>query len=69
MTYKNKKKIKMQQTKIFSLPHLNHYNLSNHDLLEYFLNTWNLSEMLYSSINHDAMFYSSDSYRHPIIFY
>lgn len=60
----------MKNTQIFSLPPFNHLNCSSESVLEYFINTWNLSETMYNSIeNREAFFQNPDPFRLPLIFY
>jgi hypothetical protein len=43
---------------------------SRTDVLEYFLNTWNLYDTLFCSLRDDSIFYSiPDKLRRPLIFY
>ncbi|BBB56338.1 sulfatase-modifying factor protein [Candidatus Megaera polyxenophila] len=56
--------------KINSLYPLNNYNCSKNELLEYFKNSWQLSEILYSTIqDEESLYLNPDKSRLPLLFY
>ncbi len=57
--------------KIHSLPLPNLSNFSQQDIIDYFDNTWTLTEVLFSSLQGIQPFYRSPYHhlRHPLIFY
>lgn len=55
---------------ISSLTPINRFNFLKNDLLDYFQNSWRLTETLFSSIKNDnTLFIAPDPYRLPLIFY
>lgn len=60
-----------QDGKISSLPELNLAQCSRQNILDYFDNTWTLTEVLFSSLQGIAAFYQAPYHqlRHPLIFY
>lgn len=60
----------LAETKIRSLPPIRLEGLTNEELVEYFTNTWELYELLFSSIRSDeSLLVNPDPLRHPLIFY
>ena len=56
--------------RIRSLPPVRLEALTNRDLLDYFKNTWELYELLFSAIERDdSLYLNPDPLRHPLIFY
>ncbi len=57
--------------KIHSLPQLRLDRCSRRDMLEYFQNSWALTEVLFSSLKNPAAFFRAPIHqlRHPLIFY
>ena len=60
-----------QDGKLYSLLIPNLATCSRQEALDYFNNTWTLSELLFSSLKGDEAFYRPPyhSLRHPLIFY
>ena len=56
---------------VFSLPQANTETMSRQDILEYFQNTWMLTEVLFASLQGEEAFYRPPYHnlRHPMIFY
>ena len=55
---------------ILSKVPVNNYNISKDEIYKYFLNTWDLSEILYNTIYEEKNFFvKSDKLRHPLMFY
>lgn len=55
---------------IRSLPPIRLEGLSNRELVDYFTNTWELYELLFSSVrSDDSLLVNPDPLRHPLIFY
>ncbi len=53
-----------------SLPPVRLEGLGNRDLLDYFVNTWELYELLFDAIeSDDSLYLHPDPLRHPLIFY
>ncbi len=62
--------MKDQKRQQLSLPPLQLSKISKESLLNYFINSWELNEVLFSSITDDkAFFMSPDPLRNPLIFY
>ena len=56
--------------KINSLYPLDNYNCSKNELLEYFKNSWELSEILYSTVqDKESLYLNPDKLRLPLLFY
>jgi len=60
-----------QKKELHALPLLNYKNASRQDILDYFNNTWTLTELLFLSLKNESAFTSPPYHglRHPLIFY